>query len=123
MVLSELSGNVLMAVLVPFLAVASGLSSLQIKRRRRRVQLVGRRASNRKVSKPWFDSWCGSASLCPWERYFMLFPVLGPSRLPVVAAQPDERHTNRTGFVLEWYDRHKAYNICFKTKKNKRSRL
>jgi len=28
----------------------------------------------------------------------MLFPTLGPSSLPVVVAQPDERHAN-----LEWY--------------------
>jgi len=34
-----------------------------------------RRASNRKVAKPWFDS---------------RFPILGPSSLPVVVAQPDE---------------------------------
>jgi len=27
--------------------------------------LVERRASNRKVAKPWFDYRCGSASLCP----------------------------------------------------------
>jgi len=35
----------------------------------------------------------------------MLFPTLGPSNLPVVVAQPDERHANRTASVLEWYDR------------------
>jgi len=23
---------------------------------------------NRKVTKPWFDSWCGSASLYPWDQ-------------------------------------------------------
>jgi len=28
-----------------------------------------------------------------------------------VAAQPDERHANRTASVLEWYDRHRTYNI------------
>jgi len=38
----------------------------------------------------------------------MLFPTLGPSSLPVVVAQPDERHANRTASVLEWYDRHRA---------------
>jgi len=31
-------------------------------------------ASNRKVANPWFDYRCGRASLCPWERYLMLFP-------------------------------------------------
>jgi len=42
----------------------------------------------------------------------MLFPTLGPSSLPVVVAQPDEKHANRAASVLEWYDRHKAlYNI------------
>jgi len=25
--------------------------------------------------------------------------------LPVIVAQPDERHANRTGPVLKWYDR------------------
>jgi len=67
-----------------------------------------RRASNRKVAKPWFDSWCGSASLCPWERHLMLFPTLGPSSQLVVVAQPDERHANRAASLLEWYDRHRA---------------
>jgi len=49
------------------------------------------RASNRKVAKPWFDSRCGSASLCPWERYLMLFLTLGAISLPVVVAQPDDK--------------------------------
>jgi len=26
----------------------------------------------------------------------MLFPILGPNNLPVVVAQPNERHANRT---------------------------
>jgi len=30
--------------------------------------------------------------------------------IPVVIAQPDERHANRTASVLEWYDRYRAYN-------------
>jgi len=38
----------------------------------------------------------------------MLFSTLGPSSLPVVLAQPDEKHINRTASVLEWYDRHRA---------------
>jgi len=38
----------------------------------------------------------------------MLFPTLGPSSLPVVVAQPDERHASRTASVLECYDRHRA---------------
>jgi len=42
----------------------------------------------------------------------MLFSTLGPSSLPVVVAQPDERHANRAASVLEWYDRHRA--IIFK---------
>jgi len=45
-------------------------------------------ASNRKVSKSWFDSRCSSASLCPRERHLMLFPILGPSSLLVVIARP-----------------------------------
>jgi len=28
----------------------------------------------------------------------MLFPTLGPSSLPVVVAQPDERHANRAAW-------------------------
>jgi len=44
--------------------------------------------------------------LCPWERHLLLFPILGPSSLPVVVAQPDERYANRAASVLEWYDRH-----------------
>jgi len=31
----------------------------------------------------------------------MLFSILGSSSLPVVVAQPDERHANRTAYVLE----------------------
>jgi len=42
----------------------------------------------------------------------MLFLIVEPSSLPVVVAQPDERHANRTTSVLEWNDRHRAmYNI------------
>jgi len=33
---------------------------------------------------------------------------LGPSSLPAVVAQPDERHANRTAFVVKWYDRNRA---------------
>jgi len=68
-------------------------------------------------STPRFDSRCGSASLCPWERHLMLFHILRPSSLPVVVAYPDERHTNRTASLWEWYDRHKAYNIRFKRRR------
>jgi len=46
----------------------------------------------------------------------MLFPILEPSSLPFVVAQPDERHANRTASKLEWYDKHRAYNISFKRK-------
>jgi len=53
------------------------------------AQLVEGQASNRKVAKPWFNSRCGSASLCLWEIHLMLCLILGPSRLPVVVAQPD----------------------------------
>jgi len=45
-----------------------------------------------------------------------VFLILGPSSLPCVVAQPDERHANRTAFVLEWYDKHRAYNIWFNEK-------
>jgi len=34
----------------------------------------------------------------------------GQAVLPVVVAQPDERHSNRISFVLKWYDRHRAYS-------------
>jgi len=53
----------------------------------------------------------------------MLFLILGPSSLPIVVAQPDERHANKTASVLEWHsesDRHKAYNIWFKRRKRRR---
>jgi len=39
--------------------------------------------------------------LCPWERCLMLFFILGPSSLPVVVTQPDERFANKTASVLE----------------------
>jgi len=33
------------------------------------------------------------------ERHLMLFPILGPSSLPIVAAQPDERLASRTASI------------------------
>jgi len=66
------------------------------------AQFGERRASNRKVTKPWLDSQCGSVSLYPWEKHFMLFLTLGLSSQPVVMTQPDERHANRTASVLKW---------------------
>jgi len=55
-------------------------------------------------------------SLLFWSRKQAnnAIPILGPSSLRVVMAQPNERHANRTASVLEWYDRHRAYNNCFK---------
>jgi len=86
--------------------------------------LAERRASNRKVVKPCFDSRCGSApSQCPWERHLILFPILGPSSLPVVVTQPDQRYANRTASVLEWYDRHRAYNIWFKRRRRQNANV
>jgi len=46
--------------------------------------------------------------MCSWEKQLMIFPILGPSSLPVVVAQPDERHANRAASVLECYDTHRA---------------
>jgi len=43
-------------------------------------------------------------SLSPLERHLMLFPILGPSSLPVEVAQSHERHANRTASELEWYN-------------------
>jgi len=43
-----------------------------------------------------------------------------------VVTQSDERHANRTASFLEWYDRHRAYNIWFKRRRQcnaKRSNL
>jgi len=37
----------------------------------------------------------------------MLLPILGPSSLRVVVAQPDVKHANRVASVLKWYDRHR----------------
>jgi len=51
--------------------------------KQRRRGSVKRRASNRKVAKPWFDSRCGSASLCPWEKHSMLFPTWGQAVYPL----------------------------------------
>jgi len=47
----------------------------------------------------------------------MLFPTLGLSSLPVMVAQPDERHANRTASVLEWYDRYGEHTTS-SSKKN-----
>jgi len=47
------------------------------------AQLAERRASNRKIAKPWFDFRCGSASLCPWERHLTQSPILGPNSVPL----------------------------------------
>jgi len=75
--------------------------------------MVERRDSNRKVAKPWLDSRCGSASLSS-RKTLNAIPTLGPSSLPAVVAQPNERHANRTASVKEWFDRHRAYNIWLK---------
>jgi len=45
----------------------------------------------------------------------MLFPILGPSILPVVVAQPDERRANWTASVFEWNDKHRVYIDFLKT--------
>jgi len=72
------------------------------------AQLAEHRASNQKVAKTLVDFRCSSASLYPWERHLILFPILRTNSLPVVVAQPGERHANRTASVLECYDRHTA---------------
>jgi len=36
--------------------------------------------------------------------------LIGSNSLPVVVAQPDERHANRTASVLEWYDNSNSRN-------------
>jgi len=56
------------------------------------------------------------------RKTLKLFPILGPSSLPIVVAQFDERHANRTASVLEWYDKQRAYqyNIWFKRKRRLR---
>jgi len=41
----------------------------------------------------------------------MLFPTLGPSSLPVLVAQPDERHAKRTASVLEMAMTDTEYSI------------
>jgi len=48
----------------------------------------------------------------------MLFSVLEPSSQSVVVAQLDEIHANRTASVLEWYDKHRAYSIWVKRRRN-----
>jgi len=53
----------------------------------------------------------------------MLFLILGPSSLPVVVAQVDERHANRIASVSEWYERHGAYNIYYNRRSTKAGRL
>jgi len=44
--------------------------------------------------------------IVPWKRHIMLFPILGPSSLPVMVAHPDVKHAYKSASVLEWYDRH-----------------
>jgi len=46
----------------------------------------------------------------------MLFPIMGPSSLPVVLARPDESHAYKTASVLERYsyNRPKAIRTWFK---------
>jgi len=40
-------------------------------------------ASNRKIVKPWFDSLCGSTSLCPWERHLRYIPSWSQAVYPL----------------------------------------
>jgi len=63
------------------------------------TQLEERRVSIRKVAKPRFDFRCGRVAhrcVLGIDTFKMLFFILGPSNLPVVVAQPDEKHANRT---------------------------
>jgi len=54
----------------------------------------------------------------------LLGPKMGNSikclsqRRSDMVAQSVERHANRTATVLEWHDRHKAYNIWFKRRRS-----
>jgi len=40
----------------------------------------------------------------------MLFPILGPSSLPIVVAQPDKDIQTEQLLRWEWYDSHTAYS-------------
>ena len=66
---------------------------------------VERRASDRKVTDPWFDSRTGNASLCPWERFFtFIFPIVAKQFISVVVAQHEEKLVNKTQeSALRWY--------------------
>ena len=52
-------------------------------------------ASDRKVAYHWFNSRTGNASLWPRKDTLRIFP-LGPSSLPFVVGQFDERLANKT---------------------------
>jgi len=62
--------------------------------------------SNHTVAKRRFDSQCGSALLCPWERHLMMFPTLGHKQSTGCGYPAWRGHANRTTSALEWYDRH-----------------
>jgi len=49
----------------------------------------------------------------------MLFLSLGPSSLPIVLAQPDERYAHRTVSVLEWYDGYRMQHLVQTNKTDK----
>jgi len=72
-------------------------------------QLVEHRARNRRVVKLWFNSRSGSTSL---------FLILGLSSLPVVRAQPDKKHANKTD--LCWSSRTDTqHNSSYEREKRK----
>ena len=58
--------------------------------------VVERRVSDRKVADSRFDSRAGKAQLCPKKIHLTYISHRGPSSLPFVVAQPDERIANRT---------------------------
>jgi len=53
------------------------------------------------------------------DKLKIMFAIshLGAKQSIRCVAQPDEIHVNRTASVLEWYDRHRAYNIWLKRRK------
>jgi len=55
-----------------------------------------------------------------WEKYLISSwgQTLKQSTRSVVVAQPDKSHPNKTASVLKWHDRHRAYNIWLKSRRN-----
>ena len=81
--------------------------------------VVERRASDRKIADPWFDSRTGNASLSPWQRHYTPISHLNQAvyRLWWPSLVKDLHKNPKKGCsALVWLDRRRVPDSCKHTK-------